>query len=68
MTHEALINQLRQKVKRCESQTRAADSLDISAQYLNDVLTGKRQPGGKLLKAMGLERVATYRAVKLESK
>lgn len=61
MTKEALMNRIRLKVKRCESQTRAAGSMDISAQYLNDVLTGKREPAGKLLLAMGVERVVTYR-------
>lgn len=65
MTKETLLQQIDRRVKRCGSQTKAADSFGISAQYLNDVLTGKREPGGKLLTAMGLERVVTYRTVRL---
>lgn len=63
MTKVALMNKIRMRIKRCESQIRAADSMDVSAQYLNDILSGKRDPGGKVLKAMGVERVVTYRSV-----
>jgi hypothetical protein len=34
---------------------------DISPAYLSDVLAGRREPGEKILAAMGLERVLSYR-------
>lgn len=36
----------------------------ISRGYLGDVLTGRREPGQKILDALGLERVVTYRRKK----
>lgn len=63
MTKETLLGKLTREVERKGSQYRAAESLGVSSQYFNDILTGKREPGGKLLTAMGLERVVTYRSV-----
>lgn len=31
----------------------------LSAQYVNDVLVGRREPGDKILAALGLERAPT---------
>ena len=45
---------------KCGSQRRAASELGISAQYLNDVLHGKREPGDKLLMAIGLQKIVRY--------
>lgn len=45
------------------SQKNLAAQLDVSESYLSDVLTGRREPGEKLLEALGLERVVTYRTV-----
>lgn len=33
----------------------------ISPAYVSDVLGGKREPGDKILQALGLEKVVTYR-------
>ena len=33
----------------------------VSQQYVNDVLKGRREPGESILKALGLERVVSYR-------
>lgn len=63
MTKEAVMRKIRRQIEFWGSQTKAAASLGITAQYLNDVLSGKREPAGKLLNAMGLERVVTYKAV-----
>jgi hypothetical protein len=38
----------------------------ISAQYLNDVLHGRREPGPKILQAIGFEKVVTYRPVEVK--
>jgi len=42
----------------------AAEELDVSPQYLSDVLHRRREPGPKILKAIGLERVVEYRRIK----
>jgi hypothetical protein len=33
----------------------------VSAAYINDVLRGRREPGLKILDAIGVEKVVTYR-------
>lgn len=33
----------------------------ISPAYISDVIGGRRDPGEKILQALGLERVVTYR-------
>lgn len=43
------------------SQARVARLLGVSPQYLNDVLLQERDPGPKILDALKLERVTTYR-------
>ena len=45
------------------SQKAFAGRLGISEQYLSDILKGRRQPGAKVLKFFGLERVVGYRRV-----
>lgn len=39
-----------------------AKHIGVSPQYLNDVLRGRREPGKKILRALGLEKVVLYRA------
>jgi hypothetical protein len=60
MTKAGLMKVLDKRIKAIGSQYRAAESMEVSPQYVNDVLMGKREPGGKLLKALGYERVVTY--------
>jgi hypothetical protein len=43
------------------SQIGFAQDHDISAAYVNDALRGRRDPGQKILEAVGVERVVTYR-------
>jgi len=43
-----------------DNQAEAAKALGVSSQYLTDVLTGNRQPGPKILKALNLRRVFRY--------
>lgn len=38
-----------------------ARELEVSSAYLSDVMNGNREPGPKILDALGLERVVTYR-------
>ncbi|HEY9611232.1 hypothetical protein [Allocoleopsis sp.] len=38
-----------------------AQDNDLSAAYVNDVLRGRREPGKKILDAVGVERITVYR-------
>ena len=44
-----------------DTQRAASLWIGVSYQHLNDVLSGKREPAGKILTALGLERVVSYR-------
>lgn len=44
------------------SQKAVAVKVGCSPAFLNDVVKGRREPSGKLLDALGLERVTFYRA------
>jgi transcriptional regulator with XRE-family HTH domain len=43
------------------NQAQMARKIGISPQYLNDVLSGKRGAGDKILAYLGLEKIVTYR-------
>jgi hypothetical protein len=43
------------------TQEAVAHELGISKQYLCDLLSRRRQPGGKVLQALKLKRVVIYR-------
>ena len=43
------------------NQSQWAKEHDVSPAYVSDVLAGRRDPGKKILDALGLERVVTYR-------
>ena len=46
---------------RTTSQRALADELGVTEGYISHVLEGRRAVGPKLLTALGLERVVTYR-------
>ena len=60
MTKESLIKLLHKKAEQCESWTRLADKLGITPQYLQDIKDGRREPGDKLLRGLGMVKVVTY--------
>lgn len=41
--------------------TKWADAHKVSAQYVSDVLHGRRTPGKKILDALSLEKIVTFR-------
>ena len=49
--------------QRCAGKAKSAvaEEMQVSPQYLSDVLAERREPGPKMLDALGLERVVTYR-------
>jgi len=64
MTRASLVLRLRRRVRQAgQTQQTVARDLGISAAYLSDVLSGRREPGQKLLTALGLVRVVQYRRV-----
>ena len=54
------IAELRNAVAWAGSQKQWADDHGISYAYVNDVLLGRREPGEKMLDALGLVKVVTY--------
>lgn len=60
LTEQELIERLRDAVNRAGSQKDFAQQHGISEQYLSDVLRSRREPGQKILDALGVERVVRY--------
>lgn len=60
MTKEALINTLHKRFVQLGSWSKVAASLKITPQYLQDIKDGRREPGDKLLKGLGMVKVVTY--------
>lgn len=53
---------IRDHIKGTTQKAFAADC-DVSESFLSDVLSGRREPTGRLLEAIGWERVVTYRPI-----
>lgn len=64
MTKTDVLNALRAVVKRHKTQSAAATALGVTPPYLHDVLNGRREPGPRILKALGLERAVVYGKVR----
>jgi transcriptional regulator with XRE-family HTH domain len=56
MDENGFIKRLKTEVAKHGNQKKTAAALGISQQFLTDVLKGRRQPGEKLLAALGLEK------------
>jgi hypothetical protein len=61
MNEQDVIDRLRAMVKVFGSQRAYAEAHSISEQYLSDVLRGRREPGKRILDALRIERVVSYR-------
>lgn len=69
MTLESFRNHLRKEVERAGSQRKLAKELGVSAMFVNDVLRGRRDPGKKMLDAMGFQRqVKIIRLVEIKKR
>ena len=67
MTRDQVMKTLRQSCKKAGSQAAWAKAHNLSPAYVADTLAGNRGSGivgDGILKALGLERVVTYRKVK----
>lgn len=56
MTREQVIALLRKRCGESKTQAEAAEALGITPAYLSDVLNGRRDPGPKVLTALGLQK------------
>jgi len=59
MTESEIRQAIRQRAKD-GTLTDVARDLRVSVQYLHDVVNGRRKPGKKLLRAMGLKKNVEY--------
>jgi hypothetical protein len=64
MTKEDLLIKLQRMTKGHGSKVALARSLEVSPQFLGDLLAGRRDPGEKMLTALGLRKVVSYHPVK----
>jgi hypothetical protein len=64
MTIEQVQDMLRSECDKAGGQKAWGDARGISAQYVSDVIAGRRLPGSKVLAALGVERVVSYRRVR----
>lgn len=51
---------LRKEAEAAGSQKELAAKLGVTAQYVSDVLNGRREPGESILKPLGLRKVINY--------
>jgi hypothetical protein len=63
MNKEELINYIQSVIdsRYAGLQVAFAQDNDLSAAYVSDVLRGRREPGRKILDAVGVERFVMYR-------
>lgn len=64
ITRDELTARIQAAVKVAGSQRALAKQWDVSPSYVTDLLRGLRDPGPKILDALGIERVVTYREKK----
>lgn len=60
MNNDDFVEMLKEFVKKVGTQKQAAENLEISTAYLNDILHGRREPGRKIAAAFGLRKVISY--------
>jgi hypothetical protein len=63
MTEDDVLTLLKRKAKDLGGNAALARSLEVSPQYLGDVLRGNRPPGISVLSPLGLEKIVTYRRI-----
>jgi hypothetical protein len=61
LTQAEVVALLRQRCQEAGSQKNFANTNDISAQYVTDVLNQRREPGEAILSALGLRKVISYK-------
>jgi hypothetical protein len=64
MTIEDVIKALQKACAEAGDQKTWAAAHGLSGAYISDVIRGRRDPGERILTALGLERVTTYRKLR----
>lgn len=64
MTRERVIVLLNRSIREAGGRAKWAAKHELSYEHVRAVIEGVRDPGPKLLRALGLERVTTYRRVR----
>lgn len=57
MTIEQVLGLIRHRCREAGNQARFAEQIGVSAQYLTDVLYGRRRPSEAMLKAIRVRRI-----------
>ena len=60
LTLKDVLALLRKEADAVGSQKELAAKLGVTAQYVSDVLNGRREPGEAILKPLGLRKVISY--------
>ena len=63
LTSAEVVGRLKRQLNGHETQKAMAKEIGCSVQFLNDVLRGRREPSGKVLQYLSLERVVSYKIV-----
>jgi hypothetical protein len=63
MTRDSLIRELERRKAALGTWKRVSEELGVTQQYVHDVKERRRMPGPQFLRALGLERVVSYRKV-----
>lgn len=56
LSHDALIEEINKMIAEFGTQRAVAKIIGVTAQHINDLINGRRSPGDKLLKGMGLKK------------
>lgn len=60
LSSEEFLDLIRREVKACGTQKAFADKVGVTQGYINDILKKKREPGPKILDALGFRKVIIY--------
>lgn len=63
MTQDEFLHYLTQLAREHGSQKALAEDLGINAAWLSDILRRRRDPGHKLLEALGFRKIVTYERI-----
>lgn len=64
INHDGAVYELRRWVLAAGTQKKAAKTLGVSAQYIDDVLAGRCEIGPTLAEAMGMRKIVMFEEIK----
>lgn len=63
ITHDEILQEIRDLVAREGSQVVVATDLEMTPQYLNDILHGRKLVSDTVARQLGYERIVSYKKV-----